>query len=138
MILFDTNVIIDVLDEDEAHHQWAVKQLVSAVLNEGAVVSAVTVAELCAGDRYPEEVESDLHKWGFQITDIPAKSAALCSKAYHRYVTARRVSGGSPPPKMPLPDFFIGAQAQVMGWKIATRDQARFKNYFSTVPLLTP
>jgi predicted nucleic acid-binding protein len=39
---------------------------------------------------------------------------------------------------MPLPDFFIGAQAEVMGWKIATRDTERFKKYFPKVPLLKP
>jgi predicted nucleic acid-binding protein len=138
MILFDTNVIIDVLYEKEAHHDWAIQQVASAVLEEGAVVSTVTVAELCAGDRYPEQVESDLHKWGLKITDISAASAIICGKAYRRYLTARRVSGGSPAPKMPLPDFFIGAQAEIMGWKIATRDQERFKRYFPKVPLLTP
>jgi predicted nucleic acid-binding protein len=138
MILFDTNVIIDILDDAEPQHKWAIQQLASAVLDEGAVVSAVTVAELCAGDRHPEEVESDLHKWGVQIADVPAASAATCGRAYRRYASVRRSSGGSAPPKMPLPDFFIGAQAQIMGWKIATRDQERFKKYFSEVPLLTP
>jgi hypothetical protein len=39
---------------------------------------------------------------------------------------------------MPLPDFFIGAQAEVMGWKIATRDQGRFEKYFPAVVLVTP
>jgi hypothetical protein len=138
MILFDTNVIIDILDKDEAHHSWAIKQLASAVLGEGVVVSVVTVAELCAGDWHPEEVKSDLHNWGVQIADIPAASAAVCGRAYRRYVTARRDSGGSAPPKMPLPDFFIGAQAEIMGWKIATRDQHRFKKYFPAVELITP
>jgi len=138
MILFDTNVIIDILDKDEAHHSWAVKQLASAVLGEGVVVSAVTVAELCAGDWHPEEVKSDLHNWGVQIADIPAASAAVCGRAYRRYATARRDSGGGAPPKMPLPDFFIGAQAEIMGWKIATRDQQRFKKYFPAVELITP
>jgi predicted nucleic acid-binding protein len=138
MILFDTNVIIDIFDETQTHHQWAIQQVVSAVLDEGAVVSAVTVAELCAGDRHPDEVNSDLANWGVRAVDIPAGSAAVCGKAYRRYVTARRVSGGGAPPKMPLPDFFIGAQAEVMGWKIATRDAERFKKYFSKVPLLTP
>jgi predicted nucleic acid-binding protein len=138
MILFDTNVIIDILDEDEPQHDWALKQIAAAVLGEGAVVSAVTVAELCAGDRHPEAVESDLRNWGMQIADVPAAAAATCGKAYRRYTAARRSSGGTPPPKTPLPDFFIGAQAEILGWKIATRDQERFKNYFPKVTLVTP
>jgi predicted nucleic acid-binding protein len=138
MILFDTNVIIDILDEAEPQHKWALNQLASAVLGEGAVVSAVTVAELCAGDRRPEEVESDLRNWGMQIADVPGSSAATCGGAYRRYTSARRISGGSVPPKTPLPDFFIGAQAEIMGWKIATRDEGRFKKYFPKVSLVTP
>ena len=138
MILFDTNVIIDILDETETQHEWALNQLASAVLGEGAVVSAVTVAELCAGDRRPEQVESDLRNWGMQIVDVPAASASTCGRAYRRYTSARRGSGGSAPPKTPLPDFFIGAQAEIMGWKLATRDDERFRKYFPKVTLVTP
>ena len=53
-------------------------------------------------------------------------------------VMARRDSGGGAAPKMPLPDFFIGAQAEVMDWKVATRDQARFEKYFPGIALVTP
>jgi predicted nucleic acid-binding protein len=35
-------------------------------------------------------------------------------------------------------DFFIGAQGEIMGWKIATRDQERFKKYFPKVALVAP
>jgi predicted nucleic acid-binding protein len=38
----------------------------------------------------------------------------------------------------PLPDFFIGAHAQVMGWTLATADESRFTTYFPSVRLLTP
>ena len=31
---------------------------------------------------------------------------------------------------MPLPDFFIGAHAELMGWKLATRDVERYRIYF--------
>ena len=54
------------------------------------------------------------------------------------FVTARRDSDGTVPPKMPLPDFFIGGQAEIMGWKIATHDQERFKKHLSKVALVTP
>jgi len=37
-----------------------------------------------------------------------------------------------------LPDFFIGAQAQVEGWDLVTNDPQRFAAYFPTVKLLTP
>jgi len=138
MILLDTNVIIGALDKHEVQHRWALELVLSAVSGEGAVVSAVTVAELCAVDGNPEEVQSDLRNWGVQIADVPAVSAVVCGKAFRQYVNARRNSKGTSAPKVPLPDFFIGAHAEIMGWKIATRDQDRFRKCFPGVTLLTP
>ena len=39
---------------------------------------------------------------------------------------------------VPLPDFFIGAQAQILGWPLATADVDRFRSYFPKVRLHTP
>ena len=138
MILLDTNVLVDAMDKTQQHHAWSKGQIEDAVTGEGGGISVVTLSELCAGACEPEDVEPEVKRLGISVHDIPAAAAVICGKAYRRYVMARRASGGSVPPKIPLPDFFIGAQAQIMGWKIATRDQERFKRYFSTVPLLTP
>ncbi len=56
----------------------------------------------------------------------------LAGKAFQQY----RSHGG--PRLGVLPDFFIGAHAQVMGWTILTRDTRRYRTYFPTVPLITP
>ncbi len=138
MILLDTNVIVDALDKSQLNHPWAKKQIEDAVAGEGGGVSVVTLAELCAGARNPADVEAEIKRMGVTVHDVPAAAAPTCGKAYRRYLTARRTSGGSPGPKMPLPDFFIGAHAEIMGWKIATRDQGRFEKYFPAVTLLTP
>src|SRR5579872_5055310 len=138
MILLDTNVIVDALDKTQADHEWAKKQIEDAVAAEGGGISVVTLAELCAGARTPEDVEPEIKRMGLLVHDIPAAAAAICGKAYRRYVIARRNSGGGPSPKMPLPDFFIGAHAEVMGWEIATRGQGRFEKYFPKVALVTP
>jgi len=138
MILLDTNVVVDALDKDQAHHSWSKKQIEDAVTGEGGGISVVTLAELCAGARDPENVEPEIKRWGISVHDLPAAVAVVCGRAYRRYVTARRSSGGSVPPKMPLPDFFIGAHAEIMGWKIATRDEERFEKYFPKVTLVSP
>jgi predicted nucleic acid-binding protein len=138
MILMDTNVIVDALDKSQECHQWARKQIKDAVAADGGGISVVTLAELCAWERHPADVEPAIKSFGLTVHDLPAAAASTCGAAYRRYATARRNSGGSPPPKIPLPDFFIGAQAEVMGWKIATRDQGRFEKYFPAVALVTP
>ena len=138
MILLDTNVIVDALDKTQAHHNWAKKQIENAAATEGGGVSVITLAELRAGTRHPADVEPEIKRLGLAAHDLPAEAAAVCGAVYRRYAMARRSSGSSPAPKIPLPDFFIGAQAEIMGWKIATRDQDRFKKYFPAVALLTP
>lgn len=138
MILLDTNVVVDALDKNQAHHSWSKKQIEDAVTGDGGGISVVTLAELCAGARNSENVEPEIKRLGITVHDLPAAVAVICGRAYRRYVTARRNSGGTAPPKVPLPDFFIGAQAEIMGWKIATRDHERFKKYFPKVTLVTP
>jgi predicted nucleic acid-binding protein len=39
---------------------------------------------------------------------------------------------------VPLPDFFIGAHAQLNGWELVTNDPDRVRNYFPAVRLVTP
>jgi hypothetical protein len=138
VILLDTNVIVDALDKTQASHEWSKKQIEDVVAEEGGGISVVTLAELCAGARNPENVQQEIERLGLTVHDLPAAAATTCGKAYRRYIIARRKSGGGLPPKMPLPDFFIGAHAEIMEWKIATRDQARFEKYFPTVTLVTP
>ena len=138
MILFDTNVILDALFEDSEFFGWATGLISESAPTIGAAVNAVTVAELCAGDRHPEMVEQDLKNWGIKILDVPVAAASVCGLAHRRYLQARRASGGGLAPKIPLPDFFIGAHAEIMKWKLATRDAERISKYFPKVHLLTP
>ena len=130
MILIDTNVVIDARDASQSNHAWAVGLIEQAAAGEGGVINAVTLAELCAGSPRPSDIEPEIRKLELEILDLPAATATVCGKAYRHYVMARRASGGGHAPKIPLPDFFIGAHAKIMGWKLATRDAERIARYF--------
>ena len=138
MILIDTNVMIDARDALQFNHAWAVELVAQSVSGEGAGINAVTLAELCAGSPNPEDIEPEIRKLGLDIFDLPVAASERCGAAYRRYVSARRASGGGIAPKIPLPDFFIGAHAEIMKWKLATRDAERISRYFPKVQLLTP
>jgi hypothetical protein len=56
----------------------------------------------------------------------------LAGKAF---LTYRRRGGVR---RSPLPDFFIGAHAAIEGYQLLTRDPARYRSYFPTLPLITP
>ena len=138
MILIDTNVIIDARDPASGFHLWAEDLLAHALSTEGAAVNAIILAELCVGQRNPEAIEREMRTRGVAVVDLPAAASALCARAYTHYRRTRRKSRGGEAPHMPLPDFFIGAHAELMGWKLATRDVERYRIYFRAVELIEP
>lgn len=139
MTLLDTNVVIDAQNHKSPFYAWAGGIILGAIAATGAAINAVTLAELCAAERaQAEKVEAEIASAGVHIIDLPVAAAPICGRAYIRYRSARRRSRGGDAPAMPLPDFFIGAHAELMGWKLATRDTERFRLYFPNVELLEP
>jgi predicted nucleic acid-binding protein len=138
VILLDSNIIIDARDRKSRFQAWAEDILAQALATEGVALSAVVLAELCVGHGDPKSIEGELKAKGVDILDVPAAASAICGRAYSRYRAARRKSGGGRGPSTPLPDFFIGAHAELMGWKLATRDSERFRLYFPNVELIEP
>jgi predicted nucleic acid-binding protein len=138
MILLDTNVIIDAHYGVGNDRIRAMNLISSAVTDSGAAINCVALAELYAGPSRGEDIEEDMRRAGVAILDVPIATAANCGRAYRRYRLARRRSGGGKAPSLPLPDFFIGAHAELMGWKLATRDVERYRIYFPGVELIEP
>ena len=138
MILLDTNVLIYASDPRSKHCRWARQTIADAVAGDGAGVNAVSVAEVCVGDAEPRTVADKIRTWGVTVLDVPAAASEVCARAYVAYRKRRKSESGKEAPSVPLPDFFIGAHAQIMGWTLATGDEDRFRTYFPTVPLKTP
>ena len=138
MILLDTNVLIYAFDPDSPFCDWARETIADAVAGNGASINSVSLAEICVGDADPSTVADRIRSWGVEILDVPAAAADECAKAYRRYRQRRVSKSDVPVPVMPLPDFFIGAHAKIMGWELATADQGRFHTYFPSVSLKMP
>jgi len=79
-----------------------------------------------------EDLESALLKCGFKMLEFPKEALFLAGKAY---LGCRKHKGTK---KSPSPDFYIGAQAAVLGIDLITRDISRYKTYFPTVRLISP
>jgi predicted nucleic acid-binding protein len=138
MILLDTNGIIDAHYGVGNHRVHARNLISSSVIDTGAAINCVTLGELYAGPRRGENIEEDMRQAGITVLDLPVAAAAICGRAYRRYRLVRRSSGGGKAPSVPLPDFFIGAHAELMGWKLVTRDVERYRTYFPAVELVEP
>ncbi len=138
MILLDTNVPIYAFDSDSPFCRWAQETIADAVAGDGAAISAVSLTEICVGDADPPTVADRIRSWGVEILDVPTAAAEVCAQAYRRYRKRRTSQPGPSAPVMPLPDFFIGAHAEIMGWTLATADRDRFRTYFPSVSLTSP
>jgi predicted nucleic acid-binding protein len=138
MILLDSNVPIYAFDADSPFCAWARDMIADGVAGEGAAINAVSLAEICVGDADPASVADRIRSWGVEILDVPAAAAEVCARAYRRYRRRRAPQPGPAAPVTPLPDFMIGAHAEIMGWQIATADRGRFQSYFPAVSLATP
>ena len=138
MILLDTNVLVYAFDPDSPFCQWARETIAGAVAGDGAAINAVSLAEICVGDAEPSTVADCIRSWGVEILDVPVAAAAVCATAYLQYRTRRMAQSDGSVPPMPLPDFFIGAHAKIMGWELATADRGRFQTYFPSVSLKMP
>ena len=138
MTLLDSNVAIYASERGSAHHDWARRMIVEAVSTEGAAINAVCLAEICVGEDDPATVADRICGWGVEVIDVPAAAADVCAAAYRKYRERRRQQSGKESSRTPLPDFFIGAHAQVMGWTLATADVARIRTYFPLVRLAAP
>lgn len=138
MILLDTNVLIYASTARSPFRDWARHTIAAGVSEEGVAVNAVILAELCVGDAEPEIVADRIRSWGVTLLDVPSAVAEPCARAYREYRERRRVESGRDAPAVPLPDFFIGAHAEVMGWPLATADEGRFRTYFPSVVLRMP
>lgn len=130
--LVDSNVLLDVITEDETWLEWSASALAHAADDGPLFVNPVIYAEVSVRFSRIEEVEEALPASDYGRLALPWESAFLAGKAFLDY---RRNKGTK---SSTLPDFFIGAHAAVADLRLLTRDASRYRIYFPTVPLIAP
>lgn len=132
MILVDTNVLLDVLQDDPKWAPWSQGRLESAALIDRLVINAVIYSELSMAFERIEELEQVVTDAKLAVEPIPREALFLAGKVFLDYRRRKGIKQGV------LPDFYIGAHAAVSKYSILTRDVGRYRSYFPTVPLITP
>lgn len=130
-LLVDTNVLVDVLENDPAWADWSITQLRAQSQVHELLINPVIYAELSLTFDSPEALDDTLAGMALVLAEIPRPALFLAGKAFVRY---RREGGAR---HSVLADFFIGAHAAVQGWPLLTRDARRYRSYFPTIELIT-
>ena len=131
-VLVDSNVLLDVATEDPKWGEWSSQALAQAAETAPLAINPIVYAEVSIRYDNIEELEHALPAAAFRREALPYEAAFLAGKAFVRY----RRRGGIR--STPLPDFFIGAHAAVAGYRLLSRDAARYRSYFPTVELICP
>ena len=131
-MLIDTNVLVDVLENDPEWADWSIAQLRAQAQIHRLVINPVVYAELSLTFSTVEALDEVLAAMQIPVQDIPKPALFLAGKAFVKY----RRQGGSK--TNVLADFFIGAHAAVSRLPLLTRDVRRYASYFPTVQLISP
>jgi predicted nucleic acid-binding protein len=132
VILFDTNVLLDIATADPIWLTWSETQFRAAVAQGPICINPIIYAELAPAFTYAADLDRWLDPNIFHRLSLPYPAGWLAAQAFLKY----RRSGGTR--TSALPDFYIGAHAEIENRTLVTRDAARYRTYFPRVTLITP
>ncbi len=132
MLLVDTNVLVDVLEDDPEWAGWSIGQLRAQSKVHRLAINPIIYSELSLTFSTVEALDKTIEELGLVLIELPRPALFLAGKAFVRY----RRQGGTK--SNVLGDFFIGAHAAVSGHPVLTRDTRRYAAYFTGVTLIAP
>jgi predicted nucleic acid-binding protein len=130
--LIDANVLLDIATADATWLTWSQERLRSAAGRGPVFINPIIYAELAPAFTNAGELDRWLDPGIFHRSPLPYEAGWLAAHAFLQY----RRAGGTR--SAPLPDFYIGAHAQVEKLTLITRDAARYRTYFPGVVLISP
>ncbi len=132
MLLVDTNVLVDIFQNDPDWADWSVRQLRAQAQAHELAIDPIIYAELSLSFESVAALDRAVAGLGLQFRDLPRPALFLAARAFAQYRRAGGTKGNV------LSDFFVGAHAAVIGCGIITRDARRYRSYFPRVRLLVP
>ena len=124
-VLFDTNVLLDIATKDERWFDWSKGHFISVVAQAPILINPIIYAELAPAFGSAKDLDEWLNPQFFLRLPLPYEAGWAASQAYLKY---RRAGGAR---NSPLPDFYIGAHAEIAGLTLVSREVARYHTYFS-------
>ncbi len=130
--LVDTNILIDVLVPSSDRNDWSARYLLICLESGPLVVNPIVWSEVAFTVGKEQALERALDWLRPQREHVPWSAAFAAGLAHVRY---RQAGGGR---ERTLPDFLIGAHAELTGHAILTRDPARYRAYFPSLQIIAP
>jgi predicted nucleic acid-binding protein len=127
--LVDSNVLLDIVTEDERWMSWSADALAAAAAQGDLAINLIVYAEISLALDEIEALDDALS--GITRLALSYEAGFLAARCYARY----RKAGGAR--RSPLPDFYIGAHAGVEDHILLSRDARRYR-YFPRLRIISP
>ena len=131
-ILVDSCILLDLFTDDPHWAEWSEKSLEKYSQSNTLYINSIIYTEVSIGFNTIEEVDNAITELGIKVLEIPREALFLSGKIYLKY---RKNKGTK---SSPLPDFFIGSHATIAGFKLISRDSAKYRTYFPQLKLIHP
>jgi len=129
----DTSVVIPLIEMESNHHLACRESVERALANNGPiVVSDIVYVEMSVAMKTKADADAVIARFGFVRCGYSDEALYRASEAFRVY----RANGG--PREHLLPDFLVGALADVEAEELLTRDPARIRTYFPRVSMIHP
>lgn len=132
MILVDSCVLIDVLEDDAHWADWSQEQLETWSARGPLLVNPVIYAELSAYAASKEALDAEVFIAQLVMREIPREALFLAGRAHAAYRARSGTRSGV------LADFLVGSLAAVAGCPLLTRDRRPYAAYFPSLVLVSP
>jgi predicted nucleic acid-binding protein len=129
--LVDSNVIIDVV-ENGVWSEWSEARIIEGFKAGPLIINQIIVSETAMYFDDVVRLERSLGLLRLTREDLPWEAAIKGGLAHAAY---RRAGGNR---DRVLPDFLIGAHAELRGHRLITREPKRYRNYFPDIELIAP
>jgi predicted nucleic acid-binding protein len=129
----DTAIVIYLLDEEHALHQWSVEEFQKAKETGPVIIPDIVYSELSVGLPSKQATDEAVAELALERYPCSDESLFRAGRAYKKYKEEH--SGQK---TGVLPDFLIGAQAAVENSPLLTNNESDFVGYFPEITLICP
>jgi predicted nucleic acid-binding protein len=128
----DTNILFDILLPNKRFYESSVKAFEDSATLGVLVICDVVYAELCMHFASQQECDGFLEKNDVQVEALTREAHFLASRSCRSY----RMQGGQR--DRILPDFLIGAHAQIQASRLLSRDRGFYRKLFPSLRVVDP
>ena len=127
----DSSVLLDVLCDDPRYGDKSSDLLRRAMSEGGLIVCECVVAEIRPALEEPD-LRQFMRDWNIAFVPSTIDSALLAGARFAAYLKRRGDS------RRVLPDFLIGAHAELLADRLLARDRGYLRDYFKGLEVVSP